>query len=637
MKKRYWLLLLSFVASVWGYEFGQSDHLEHLPILYRLIEGERYLPNDDFVNSNLSGYNPRLLFFYLLLPFCHLLGVKLTFFLGNFLCNLALAGVSALFARRFWGEQAGKWVDIWSAAAVLLGSVVGWGETAHLRSTFFIPSSAATACVLWALYFALVPARAWAVALILGFGTLIHPLICPLSGAIIWTILILQHFLRRKGSFGQFLRENIRLWLWFGLWVAITAAIVLPYLLQNWWAQRIEGREFVEIYAHFRNPHHFLPSFFMSESDISLTRWWLLSVGAMFFLLRQPVADLKAMGDKYYEGEDEEISFLSLPRRAHWGALFLLLSILLLLLPFGYWGVELWKSRFWATLQIFRFLFFAKWLILMLTGAYIGRVLYEYRDYPISKTLMAIAFFALLNAPYYLLVAILLGLLLRFYSFVAKPFAMVRFATIICGIFALWDYVEKGTDTHAMGYLSVIVAAFLVFPQHKLRAQIAVGITVLWLGHFLWVERLQNQAFALQMSAHQWQEERADSPLRGVSKFLRDFSSPHIIILAPPGSSELRLTARRALVVDFKTLPFDDLALVRWRDRLHDCYGKPDKLGFEAQRWNFVPNYQYAPVEHFRRLAQKYGATYILLYAKTPHDNLSLVYQDSLYKLAKVQ
>lgn len=635
MKKRYWLLWLSFVATLWGYSFGQSDHLEHLPILYRLLDSG-YLPNDDFVNSNMEGYNPRLLFFYALLPFCQLLGVKIVFFLGSFLCNLALAGVSALFARRFWGERVGEWTDIWSAAAVLCGTVVGWGETAHLRSTFFIPSVAATACILWAFYFALQPVRLWALSVTLIVGAVIHPLLCPVSGAMLWVLVVIQQYLRSKGSFWAFLRENLQLWGWLSLWLAATAAIVLPYLIQNWWAQRIEGAQFVEIYAHFRNPHHFLPSFFMSDSDIAATRWWLIAAGAMLFALRQPIADLKEMAQKYYEGEDEEITFLSEPRRAHWGAIFLLLAMVLLLLPFGYWGVEVWKSRFWATLQVFRFLFVAKWLILMLMGAYVARQLYEYRDYDISKTLLAIAFFVLLHSPYHLSVAILAALILRAYPFLAQPFATVRFVLLLAAVFALWDYVDAAKDPTAMGYLSAAVAALVVFPRHLLRAQLAAGLLGAILLHIVLVERTEKQSFLLQACSHQWQEARADSPMRGVSEFLRDFTSPHVVVLAPPSSSELRLTARRALVVDFKTLPFDDLALLRWRDRLWDCYGQPNKLGFEAVRWNFAPNYRYAPAEHFRRVAQKYGATYIILEKTTPHANLPIVYQDSLYKLVKM-
>lgn len=601
-RENYLLVLLATVATLWGYNFGQSDHLEHLPILYRLLDAD-YLLNDDFVNVNTSSYNPRLLLFYVLNPLAKLVGVPALYFVLAWACNFFTARATALIAQIVWQDL--PTAPLWAAVAVLAVPLSGWGEVAYLRADTFIPSAAATAFVLHGLYYLLL--QRWVLmALVLGAGAVAHPLVVPVAGAMLWLVGGADLFRRQKFRFRAY-----TYYLGGGLlWAAIVAAIILPYLLQNWWAAKIDGAVFVDIYARFRNPHHFLPSFFMNAEETTKAWQW---AGVLVLLLN--------------------FHFLA-ARSYQKNQLLLILALVLIvfaLLPFGAWGVEVQKSRFWAMLQVFRFLFLAKWFVLFLLGGFLAYIFSPNLSPSSTNTkTYFLAYIVLLLQPYYLFWAVGLHILGQL-SQQAKALLLIKL--VVVGL-AFWAFFE--IEDKQILYLPTALIAFAVVGSNKLYTALSTAFVLALLSHWLAVAADDSQSFLQAQISHRFNLSNYKSPLTGVAKYLRENTAAQALIYAPPSSSELRLTARRALVVDFKTLPFDDLALVAWQARLFDCFGYTEKLGFEAQRWVFIPNYEYSPIEQQIKKATFYKADYLLLYVKSDHGNYPLLYQDGDYKLVKV-
>ena len=109
----------------------------------------------------------------------------------------------------------------------------------------------------------------------------------------------------------------------------------------------------------------------------------------------------------------------------------------------------------------------------------------------------------------------------------------------------------------------------------------------------------------------------------------RDHAPPDALFAAPPDFGAFRLVGRRALLVDWKSLPFDDAAMRGWHERLVASYGETDRGGFAARReldeaWRRVDD------ATLGALAARYGVDHALLYRETRtalpvlHENASL-------------
>jgi len=80
--------------------------------------------------------------------------------------------------------------------------------------------------------------------------------------------------------------------------------------------------------------------------------------------------------------------------------------------------------------------------------------------------------------------------------------------------------------------------------------------------------------------------------------------------VVPPYTESFRLLSGRAIVVDFKTDPFEAGGLIEWRRRLDDLSGgRPLRLGYYADA-ELEASYGALTAEQFEKLAAKYHASY---------------------------
>lgn len=126
-----------------------------------------------------------------------------------------------------------------------------------------------------------------------------------------------------------------------------------------------------------------------------------------------------------------------------------------------------------------------------------------------------------------------------------------------------------------------------------------------------------------------------EGELPRLARFARESTGEGALFLAPPDFGLFRLMARRALVVDWKAFPFQDGAMVRWKERLDACYGRTGRLGHSA-RDALKRDYRSIGDDKILALRNRYGISYAVLYGDTP-TRLPVIYDDSIHKIISLK
>ena len=90
------------------------------------------------------------------------------------------------------------------------------------------------------------------------------------------------------------------------------------------------------------------------------------------------------------------------------------------------------------------------------------------------------------------------------------------------------------------------------------------------------------------------------------------------------------MVAERGIIVDYTSIPFGDLALRAWKERITTLYGPIEGSGFWALN-NMKGNYAESNSDDLRAVMIEYGADYAVLYKDTPWDG-AILYQNDTYK-----
>ena len=120
-----------------------------------------------------------------------------------------------------------------------------------------------------------------------------------------------------------------------------------------------------------------------------------------------------------------------------------------------------------------------------------------------------------------------------------------------------------------------------------------------------------------------------------IADYTRENIPEDAVFLTPPMLGRFRIEARRAIVVDFKSFPFQDWAMVEWKERLLDCYGKVKNTGFPAAQ-EMDELYKNITKEKILFVAKKYEISYAILYKETPSE-FPTVFENDSYKIVNVK
>jgi hypothetical protein len=107
------------------------------------------------------------------------------------------------------------------------------------------------------------------------------------------------------------------------------------------------------------------------------------------------------------------------------------------------------------------------------------------------------------------------------------------------------------------------------------------------------------------------------------------------VFVIPASLGSFRLHARRAVVVEWKALPFEELAMRDWRERIRFCYGEVASTGFAGQD-EMDASYETITDGALGAIRDRYGARFAVLYRETP-TRLPVLFANATYQVVALQ
>ena len=590
-----------------GYSYGINNHIELLLPVMRLLD-PGFCAGDFTVDAS-AGYDVRFFYAWLCAGLARLAGLPAAMLLLTWLQNIGVALVTAFVARDMHGRK--TLAPLVAVILVLSVESIQLGDAGFLRQAYGWPAILSLVAALPALWLGirLRPLPAMALAML---ATLIHPLIGVETGGLALGICALSA-LRNLELAPPFRRRTAGLALLaIGGLGLFTLLVWGPVQSLNF----LETRDFLDIYARFRVPHHILPSRF-SVQDYLAALCFLCAAGVSWWWWRR----LPETGCR-------------LPRGILLGT-----GLVLGLLVCGWFFVEVLPSRLWITLQTFRLVFVLKWFGLLLFAGTIGRA------WTAGAPGAAVSGWLLLlpvgqARPLAVLWAHAVEVLRR--RIPARqlrriwPLIAVSGLAGMAGLLAIRLAVPFASEALTMASCLVLLACFRWFSRPAWRYAAALLWTAAIIGLLV-----ANRAAPVPLIGRLIQASNpiltladARDPADRIAVFCRDALPKGTVVLAPPHLGRFRLVAERALVVDFKCPTTRDASLLEWRRRLAECYGPVTGGGFKViDQMN----------EYYRRLtdaeltarARRYGATFAVLFTETP-TLLETPYADENFKLVRI-
>jgi hypothetical protein len=606
------LLLLSAVLSTTllvtqGYSYGPSDQLV---LALRQLSPD-YLANDSYIN-NTVGFGPRFYFVALLVACSRALPMPAVVLGLTWAANLLVAFVTMLATRNLCAGR--DWTGVIAGALVLSVHSFDLGMAGFLHRTILMPQLLIMPLALLTLWAGIAGRPLIAVTCAIP-ALLIHPLVGGGSAGLALGAGLLAAVWNVARSDGERRRAAVRAI----LWQALSLGIVAVSFRMAWGrmaAPALSTAQFIDIYAAFRNPHHCLPSEFPA--------WDYVQAG--LFLV------VTLLSWSWWA--QEETTDPAVARRV----LLVIVEVVLACVG-GYVFVEVWPSRMWATAQTFRFLFVLKWLGFVLVANTAATLLQRAGDRAATArgALMVVGAGAAHTAV--LFVAHVAEWIRRRGPSVLATRWDTRLTILACAV-AIGLLAAFGATTDGVRLLvsAGFCAWFLGARRSWWRTVVPAVVLFAFVG-LLTVHHVRPLPvvwrFLNPLRLHVTRDSLR-GPVAEIARAAREHTPDSAVLLTPPDSTfgDFRLIAERAIVADVRFYPFDDRAMLEWRQRLDDCYG-PVRLYGQAARDEMAANYHRLTDADVLRIAQRYGAQYAILYA----DNVTAqptLGQTDVYRLVRV-
>lgn len=570
--------------------YGVVDQVEQIPIILRQIN-ESYLINDFFVNHSENAIARRYYAKFMSVLSGTSENLPIVFFLLTLVSNAAISLFTYYTARSwFKGRQIPA---IFASALVMSVTTFSLGEVQYIYKSMMLSSTIAIPLVFAGIWFAFRKKIFWSI-FFSGISSLFHPLFgLEMSGLIYFSFLLNMWIYEREYIF----KNIISLVGSASLLLIFTLISLVPQFSQTTMADET----FIHILAHFRHPHHYLPSEFgLSQYILSIA--FIFSIWYIFSITKKL---RKTFADRFF---------------------IIVSTCIFILCLLGYVFVELFPFRLIVITQPFRLLYMVKWLGLILIAGKIteqkildpvyllssthpfGLTLANIRQIFLSKRYFQHKSITELFSPTLLLLAV---------SIVIIVMQVKLNSLLLLFTYLLLIFIYERYNTRIIAIISgiMISLAFLAPGFIKLipEPQAEINISALYTKN---VSELG---------------EAGDALVSYVNKHTPEES----IFLTPPTWGQFRFTANRAIVVDFKAFPFTDEAILEWYERIKICYGESKKSGF-----SMIPdlqnNYLNITEDQIRLIAEKYGTSYAVLYKQTP-VNFNTIYANAQYKIVSIR
>jgi hypothetical protein len=602
------ILIGTLSILIHGYYYGSDNQIEQLPMVFRLLDSS-YLTEDFFVNAT-TDFGPRDYYSRTLARLGSYFPLPLLYLFLTWLSNVSVALVTYVVARRSF--QGSNLTGMVACILVMGVQSISLGGSLSLRSSELITSWLFTPLLLLSLWLG-IARRPLSCAGLSALVSIFHPVFGLEIGAIGLATAGLSVLLELDNKKEHALRGALIpigkvAAAGTGLGIFALFVWIFPY------DASIDSAQFIDIFARFRHPHHCLPSTFGIKNYLA----------ALCFLVAFAIS-----WKWWYE---DPMTDKSLARR-----ILIPIIIILGLCVGGYLFVEVFPSRLWATALMFRLLFVVKWLALLVVAGAIARILRRSGTFEQTYS----------------------GWLMLGGSGFAQPFLML-FGHIVELLRRRLKSVLPARTTHLGLGTTLIMAGMILIGFGSMRESLAVLLFVaisLWFSLlprgwyrslipilslsavlFIFVVDRHYQIPLLSPYLNRMQPIITLSDIKGADIEIAGYAGEIIredaVFLTPPSFGRFRFLARRAIVVDFKAIPFQDRAMVEWRERLRDCYGEVESSGFRAVA-EMDRSYRNITSARILSVAEKYGASYAILYRETESE-FPVVFENDSYKIVGI-
>jgi hypothetical protein len=602
-RENFVLLLIVAVLPMIGAQFVEGNQVEQFSLVLRILDPGA-MPGDIYVSSA-TGFGPRFYFVHGLALLAGLVGLPLAVHGLSILCNLALAAVTYQAAGRFLGaNQAGCAM---AAILAVLNGGFSLGLAGYLHFDSFQPASIAIPLSLIGFYF-LLSGRMIQAVLAFAVGSLMHPLIGVESALIAFAAtgatLLLQP---PPNGLARSMMAMIAAGAVFATIVIV--AWVLPSVGNT--GDRMSDAEFFQTLVAFRAPHHYLGTTFFRIQWI-FAGIFCAAVAVVFALRIRRC------------GLTREVLVLA------FAALIVIAACLASL-----WFVDHAESRAWSTAQLFRMTMLLKWVSFLVLAWLLGE--WTSQGGMAEAALAAVTVAASGDALSYVLVLALAAKATidfgrnrfggRFWQFVV--WAGVATVAVLSALIIR----KYGDDREFVRAAIALLCAAVILSSRSNRAWGMVAASIIA------AVALAATTVTRDRGLFGWEALKADLVWSDLTDDASDaaraamrLSPSDALWLVPPTAEKFRIIAKRAVVVDFTSIPFEDAAMREWRKRMENLYNPGKATGFAAAK---------AMTQHYREgidwasAAETYAATFALLYKETSWHG-PILYENETYKLVQL-
>ncbi len=601
------------ISALWSYRYydSNSNTVDYLPQILRTIN-PNYLPNDFYLNNSTGPASPRFYYDVLMAGLARLMSLPRAYLLMTIFTQIMIALVTALFTRDLFNGSDGA-----ALIAILAVMSVKTFELSFRDNFYYSPlePSLLVMPLLMVSIWAALRQRPILSGLAAGIAALFHPLMGPeIGGIMLGTLAVEQaaHYLRPL----QFPRHvNLAALLGgFSILAAFSIIVIAPTL----GLPHFSSTQFIQIYAYFRAPHHLVPSSW-PLTDYIQAMVYIIGIAILWRLCFTISARLRDFTN----------------------AMLLVCAVLLVLCLGSYIFVELIPTRLWGEIQGFRLLTMFKWFGICLSAGWIGCEMEK--SFSIIQVegnwrrsgLQFITLLTGLFSPWNLL---LISVFATLQTFLKAPLLRKTLSNlaVLAGSLAIIIFFPPRLQVYFLVPFYAVMALALFFLRPRwLSAVIVSAMAVIFLVPVLFPAILPRSMNKYILIKPTFSTNDASGELVELGSFAKQSTPKNAIFLVDPSQSLFRLTAQRALVVDFKDFPFSDSTMLEWQQRLFDCYGVPKASGFAGMD-EMTDNYAKITDNQIAALHNKYGFSYAVLH----HDTKSqypVIFKTKDYKIVEIK
>ena len=571
-------------------DFGLEDQKSELPLVMRAID-PFYLTSDFYTNSA-STFGPRYFYTKFIALILSKKSLPYFFFLLTLLTNMAIALVTFYFSRDlFSGSSA---AGLLAVLLVMSIPTFNLGFFSHVYSRQLLSNTIVIPLVLGSLWAAF-RNKPFLCALTAGAAVLLHPTFGAEAGLLAFFVLIVSAVLKRRESASlDWKKHALKIGGAMAVFILFVAVPLIPYLS----SPRIETKQFLDIETQFRHPHH---NFLSHLSEFDLALYFFLAVGIAWYMLSK-----KKSWPKHFSS--------------------VILSLFLFIILFclaGLFFIEVFPSRLWAVARPFRLIFVLKWMGLIILGGHMADV-YDRRQKgkaPWEAVCMAVS----MLSPLTMAVSHVAMILKKKINRIRLMFENFVLSGILTGVFAAYLVLVWEPRWQVVLVYMLFILLYVFYVSQPITWLFYVGVAVVL---FAFPVSFMNDA------GPKITFTRMSGQMAQVASFARESTSATAVFLTPPDFGLFRLMAERAIVVNWRSFPFQEMAMIEWKKRMEECYGKTESVGHQA-RDDMIEHYRNIDDSRIRFLQSEYGISYCVLFKET-QSGFPVLYENERFKIVSL-